>query len=94
MAVYTTPAELAHQDARYWGLTPAQYGCFLMFGAGVALLATRDWKGFEPWPMDRGPDQERRALEAKQRREAPPAPPAPEPDPTEIPAQSTDSAQA
>lgn len=49
--------DLSHQDARWLGLTPAQYGCVLMFAGGVYLLATRDWKGFRPWPMDGSPDQ-------------------------------------
>lgn len=76
-----------HQDARYWGLTPAQYGCFVMLGAGIALLATRDWKGFAPWPLDRGPDQERRALAARNAAEAPPPDVPPSPDPTGEPVQ-------
>jgi phosphatidylglycerol---prolipoprotein diacylglyceryl transferase len=25
-------------DTRYWGLTPAQYGCFLLFGFGVYMI--------------------------------------------------------
>jgi phosphatidylglycerol:prolipoprotein diacylglycerol transferase len=57
--------DLSHQDARYLGLTPAQYGCIVMLAGGAALLATRDWKGFIPWPMDGGPDQERRAIAAR-----------------------------
>lgn len=44
--------DLQHQDARYFGLTPAQYGVILMLLGGLALLATRDWKGFRPWRMD------------------------------------------
>lgn len=84
--------DLSHQDARYLGLTPAQYGCFLMFGAGIALLATRDWKGFAPWALDKAPDQERRALEAKMRREAPAAPPPPPEDPGEDPGQAPPAA--
>jgi phosphatidylglycerol:prolipoprotein diacylglycerol transferase len=25
-------------DTRYWGLTPAQYGCFLLFGYGIYMI--------------------------------------------------------
>jgi phosphatidylglycerol:prolipoprotein diacylglycerol transferase len=32
--------DLEHQDARYFGLTPAQYGMILMFAASVAFLAS------------------------------------------------------
>jgi phosphatidylglycerol:prolipoprotein diacylglycerol transferase len=28
-------------DARYWGLTPAQYGCVILFGLGVYLAGNR-----------------------------------------------------
>ena len=30
--------DLAHQDARYLGLTPAQYGMVIMFAASVWML--------------------------------------------------------
>ena len=49
--------DLSYQDARYFGLTPAQYGCIAMLGLGIWLLGTRDWKGFRPWPMDGRADQ-------------------------------------
>lgn len=50
--------DLSGADARYAGLTPAQYGALVMLIAGIALLATRDYKGFEPHPLDgsRGPE--------------------------------------
>jgi phosphatidylglycerol:prolipoprotein diacylglycerol transferase len=54
--------DLSNQDARYLGLTPAQYGALLMLAGGAYLLWSRDWKGFKPWPMDGGEDQARRAL--------------------------------
>lgn len=54
-------ADLAHQDARYYGLTPAQYGVVVMFGLGIAMLATRDWKGFKPWALDGSEKQGERA---------------------------------
>jgi phosphatidylglycerol:prolipoprotein diacylglycerol transferase len=38
--------DLDHQDARYWGLTPAQYGMVLMFGLSIAFLLSLDHKGF------------------------------------------------
>jgi phosphatidylglycerol:prolipoprotein diacylglycerol transferase len=44
-------SDLQHQDARYLGLTPAQYGAVVMLGLGVAILATRDWKGFVAVPL-------------------------------------------
>jgi phosphatidylglycerol---prolipoprotein diacylglyceryl transferase len=49
--------DLQHQDARWLGLTPAQYGVLLMFLAGFGLLYTRDWKGFQPHPLDGKPVQ-------------------------------------
>jgi phosphatidylglycerol:prolipoprotein diacylglycerol transferase len=55
--------DLEHQDARYLGLTPAQYFCVGMFFAGAALMASRDWRGFRPWALDGEPDQARRARE-------------------------------
>lgn len=48
--------DLGHQDARYFGLTPAQYGVIVMLGFGVWLLWRRP-KDFQPWPMDGSPDQ-------------------------------------
>jgi len=48
--------DLAHQDARYFGLTPAQYGMVALFFFGVYLLWRRD-PDFEPWPLDGSPDQ-------------------------------------
>lgn len=53
--------DLHSQDARWLGLTPAQYGVMAMFAGGVGLLATRDWKGFIPWAMDGLPNQAERA---------------------------------
>jgi phosphatidylglycerol:prolipoprotein diacylglycerol transferase len=53
--------DLAFQDVRYLGLTPAQYGVIALFLFGVALLAQRDLKGFRPWPLDGTPDQGARA---------------------------------
>ena len=55
--------DLSAADARYGALTPAQWGMFLVFVGGVALLATRDFKGHRPWALDGEPDQERRARE-------------------------------
>ncbi len=53
--------DLGHQDVRYYGLTPAQYGSIIMLTLGLAVLATRNWKGFKPWAMDGKPDQDARA---------------------------------
>ncbi len=53
--------DLEYQDARYLGLTPAQYGSLALLLVGVAILATRDWRGFVPWSLDGSPDQEKRA---------------------------------
>lgn len=53
--------DLKYQDARYLHLTPAQWGMILLFGVGLTLLATRDYKNFKPWALDGGPDQEKRA---------------------------------
>ena len=41
-------------DLRWYGLTAAQWGMFVLFFAGAALLATRDYKGFEPVQFDNG----------------------------------------
>jgi phosphatidylglycerol:prolipoprotein diacylglycerol transferase len=49
--------DLHFQDARYFGLTPGHYSAIAMFAGGALVLATRDWKGFRPWPMDRSADQ-------------------------------------
>lgn len=35
--------DLQHQDARYFGLTPAQYGMVVMFGAALFLMSRLDW---------------------------------------------------
>lgn len=59
--------DLAHQDARYLGLTPAQYGMVLMFLVAAAFFATRDHKGWKGVDLAGG---------------AAPEPPAP-PEPTE-----------
>ena len=46
--------DLKYQDVRYFGLTPAQYGAIIMFCLAAWLLASRDYKGFTPLPMDGG----------------------------------------
>ena len=40
--------DLSHADARYFGLTPAQYGCWVIIGLGAFAI----WKGSHrpPWP--------------------------------------------
>lgn len=53
--------DLSHQDARYFGLTPAQYGVFVMAAFGGWLLWRRDPANFRPWPLDSEPDQAARA---------------------------------
>jgi phosphatidylglycerol:prolipoprotein diacylglycerol transferase len=58
--------DLSHQDARYFGLTPAQYGVIVMGLAAAWLLWRRDTEGFKPWPLDFEPDQEARAAGAVQ----------------------------
>ena len=55
--------DLGHQDARYLGLTPAQYGVIAMLGFGAWLLWRRD-PAFRPWPLDGEPDQHLRAAGA------------------------------
>lgn len=45
----------ANLDMRWYGMTAAQWGMFLLFFAGAALLWTRDYKGFQPHPMDGTP---------------------------------------
>lgn len=52
--------DLGHQDARYFGLTPAQYGVVAMGLFGVWLLWRRD-RDFRPWALDGQPDQAARA---------------------------------
>jgi phosphatidylglycerol:prolipoprotein diacylglycerol transferase len=52
--------DLGHQDARYLGLTPAQYGVVVMLGFGAWLLWRRP-RDFQPWPLDGQPDQAQRA---------------------------------
>jgi phosphatidylglycerol:prolipoprotein diacylglycerol transferase len=44
--------DLSYQDARYLGLTPAQYGMVLMFMAGALLMSHLRNQQFEPWPLD------------------------------------------
>jgi len=44
--------DLKNSDPRYWGLTPGQYGSLILLLLGLAILATRDWKGFRPRPLD------------------------------------------
>ena len=39
------------QDARYFDLTPAQYGMIVLFFAGCWLLYSRDHAGYVPTPM-------------------------------------------
>lgn len=56
-------ADLEYADARYFGLTPAQYGVVAMGLLGVWLLWQRD-KDFKPWAMDGQPNQGERALES------------------------------
>jgi phosphatidylglycerol:prolipoprotein diacylglycerol transferase len=46
--------DLGHQDARYLGLTPAQYGVMVMLGFGLWLLWRRD-PAFVPLPLDAAP---------------------------------------
>ncbi|MCO4743645.1 MAG: prolipoprotein diacylglyceryl transferase [Proteobacteria bacterium] len=56
--------DLQYADARYFSLTPAQWGAVAMFVAGAALLASLDHKGHKAWAMDFKPDQATRAEEA------------------------------
>ncbi len=44
-------ADLEHQDLRYIGLTPAQYGMVALFLAGAWLLWSRDHAGYVPVEM-------------------------------------------
>ena len=57
--------DLANQDLRWVGLTPAQWGCVILFIVAAAFLATRPWKTFAPWALDYQPDQARRASGVK-----------------------------
>ena len=45
-------SDLTYQDARYLGLTPAQYGMIVMFLAGIVLLDKLRRTPFDPWPLD------------------------------------------
>lgn len=56
--------DLTYQDARYFSLTPAQWGAVAMFVAGAVLLARLDYKGHKAWAMDFEPNQGSRAEEA------------------------------
>ena len=46
------------QDARYFDLTPAQYGMVVLFFAGLWLLYSRDYAGFQATPMNDQEDQD------------------------------------
>lgn len=65
--------DLQFQDARYAGLTPAQWGSFVLFALGVFSLRQARSGTFHPWPMDGGPDQARRALQSATAGDAPAA---------------------
>ncbi len=74
--------DLENHDARYAGMTPAQYGMFLLLAFGLWLVF-RPRPDFHPWALDFAPDQGRRALglpavaaEAPTAPDAPPAEPA------------------
>lgn len=49
------------QDATYYGLTPAQYGLFVIFVACVVALFLLPYKTFRPWAVDGQPYQRERA---------------------------------
>jgi phosphatidylglycerol:prolipoprotein diacylglycerol transferase len=70
--------DLGHQDARYLGLTPAQYGVIAMGAFGGWLLWRRD-PNFRPWALDGNPDQAARASGVQVVDEAAPAGAVPEP---------------
>ncbi|MCB9665575.1 MAG: prolipoprotein diacylglyceryl transferase [Alphaproteobacteria bacterium] len=53
--------DLSSSDARYLGLTPAQYGMIAAFLFGVALVAYARRRPFAPWALDGQPDQAARA---------------------------------
>ncbi len=50
--------DLAHQDARYLGLTPAQYGMVAMLAAGLWLLRAIDDDSYEGVPLGARPASE------------------------------------
>lgn len=52
--------DLENHDVRYAGLTPAQYGMFLLLAVGLWLVFRRR-PDFKPWPLDGLPDQAARA---------------------------------
>lgn len=52
--------DLDRADARYFGLTPAQYGMFALLAFGVFLLWRRD-RMYQPWALDGQPHQRERA---------------------------------
>ncbi|MBT3219427.1 MAG: hypothetical protein HN348_10075 [Proteobacteria bacterium] len=56
-------SDLSAPDARYFGLTPAQYGMIIMFFAGIWVIYRLKKVEFAPWPMDGKPNQEERALQ-------------------------------
>jgi phosphatidylglycerol:prolipoprotein diacylglycerol transferase len=45
--------DLSFQDARYYGLTPAQYGMVALFVGAMLYLRFRDNRGFVPVPLGR-----------------------------------------
>lgn len=47
--------DLEHQDARYFGLTPAQYGMIVLFVVAVAFLARLDHRGWRGVDLGRKP---------------------------------------
>lgn len=59
-------ADLEHQDARYLGLTPAQYGMIVLFFVAVGFFARLDHRGFRGVDLSGPPAP-------------PPAPPDPSP---------------
>lgn len=44
--------DLGNSDLRHFGLTIAQWGMIALFFAGIWLLWSRDYAGFQPHPMD------------------------------------------
>ncbi len=44
--------DLRGADLRWGGLTAAQWGMIALFAAGLWLLLTRDYAGFQPHPLD------------------------------------------
>jgi phosphatidylglycerol:prolipoprotein diacylglycerol transferase len=61
-------ADLEHQDARYLGLTPAQYGMIALFLVAAVFFARLDHRGYRGVELTRGP--------APSPGTTPPAPPA------------------